>query len=257
MSELVSQLKFQIKNGASLRLMLKIGRIAVKSGNIDWKSLVQDDIMNKTADGFKLEDDYVYSQLRKELSVVTPSYVQSQSKSRAKSFINSRTSSNSYHMANPNPQSNNYKYKGIRDLGYTRYARDVDPTDIVKFGKKVYHGNSKMTNEEMMEFHLKQMRDKKNSVEAYNDQQRKQQLDFLNSMSMKEAFEQQKMQESRKIINDDFMEHNRQLVDRMKRKKQLQNDLKKSEQYNYFPYVAGDLIEQHRAALGQQLKHDL
>lgn len=80
--------------------------------------------------------------------MVTPSYVGT-NKSRAKSFINSRTSSNSYHMANPNPQPdrNQYKYKGVRDLGYTRYGKEVDPSDIVRFGKKVFHGNNSMTNE--------------------------------------------------------------------------------------------------------------
>lgn len=109
--------------------MFKIGRLVAKNGHIQWHSLAQDEMLNKTTDGaFKLEDDFVYSTLRKELSVVTPSMAQS-IKSRAKSFINSRTSTNSYHMANPNPQPdrNSYKYKGIRDLGYTRYSREVDP----------------------------------------------------------------------------------------------------------------------------------
>ena len=107
-----------------------------------------------------MDDDYVYSTLRKELSVLTPSAVTqrtaalSRSNHKAKSQICSR-SSNRYHMAKPNPQPdrNEYKFKGIRDLGYTRYAKDVDPTDIVKFGKKVFHGN-KMTHEEMMQHHL-------------------------------------------------------------------------------------------------------
>lgn len=61
MSELVSQLKYQIKNGASIRLMFKIGRVSAKNGQIQWHSLAQDDFLNKTQDGFKLEDDYVYS----------------------------------------------------------------------------------------------------------------------------------------------------------------------------------------------------
>ena len=83
-------------------------------------------------------------------------------------------------MANPNPQpdKNEYKYKGIRDLGYTRYAKDVDPTDIVKFGKKVYHGN-KMTHEEMMQHHLKQMRQRMDAVSQYNESQRKEAKDFI------------------------------------------------------------------------------
>ena len=139
--------------------------------------------MAKKEDGFKLEDDLVYSQLRKDLSVKTPSIVPTQ-KSRSKSYMNSKTSSNSYHMANPNPQGGkSFKYKGIRDLGYTRYAKEVNPDDIIKFGKKVFHGNSMMTNEQMMEFHLKQMRDKKNNKEAFIAEQYQQQMDFLNHMN--------------------------------------------------------------------------
>ena len=64
-------------------------------------------------------------------------------------------SGTSYHMANPNPQSDNksHKFKGVRDLGYTRYAREIDPTDIVKFGKRMYHGQ-KMSNADIMEAHI-------------------------------------------------------------------------------------------------------
>ena len=117
--------------------------------------------MRSTAqESLKVEDDAVYSTLRKELSVITPSIATVASKSgrgRAKSYMNSRTSgSNSFHMANPNPQPDRkqYKYKGIRDVGYNLYSNDMDPTDVIKFGKKVYHG-SKMTSEQVMEHHLR------------------------------------------------------------------------------------------------------
>jgi hypothetical protein len=40
-------------------------------------------------------------------------------------------------MANPNPQGFDAKYKGVREMGYSKYESVVDPTDIVKFGKRV------------------------------------------------------------------------------------------------------------------------
>ena len=98
--------------------------------------------MMKSQDGIRPEDDMVFSRLRKELSVLTPAITKSKQNSRTKSYISSRISTNTFHMANPNPQSekNSYRFKGVKDLGYTRYAREVDPTDIVKFGKRMFHG---------------------------------------------------------------------------------------------------------------------
>jgi hypothetical protein len=46
------------------------------------------------------------------------------------------------------------KFKGVRDLGYSAHEKLVDPTDIVKFGKKVNY-ESKMNNEQIMEEHLR------------------------------------------------------------------------------------------------------
>ena len=57
-------------------------------------------------------------------------------------------------MANPNPQSFDTKHKGVRDLGYKKYETLADPTDIVKFGKKVNYEN-KLTSDAVMEEHLR------------------------------------------------------------------------------------------------------
>jgi len=64
-------------------------------------------------------------------------------------------------MANPNPQPFDAKFKGVRELGYSRYESVVDPTDIVKFGKRVNY-EQKLTSDAVMEEHLSQMRDKMN-----------------------------------------------------------------------------------------------
>lgn len=47
----------------------------------------------------------------------------------------------------------------MRDLGYTGFERMIDPTDVIKFGKKVNY-ETKTTNDQIMEEHLKQMREK-------------------------------------------------------------------------------------------------
>lgn len=64
-----------------------------------------------------------------------------------------------FHPSNPNPQRTQVRYKGVRDIGYRAYERMIDPTDVIKFGKKVNYEH-KMTNAQIMEDHLKQMRQK-------------------------------------------------------------------------------------------------
>ena len=64
-------------------------------------------------------------------------------------------------MANPNPQPFENKYKGVREMGYQKYESVVDPTDIVKFGKRVNY-EQKLTSDAVMEEHLSQMREKLN-----------------------------------------------------------------------------------------------
>ena len=62
-------------------------------------------------------------------------------------------------MANPNPQGFEAKFKGVREMGYSKYESVVDPTDIVRFGKRVNYEN-KLTSDAVMEEHLSQMREK-------------------------------------------------------------------------------------------------
>ena len=71
-------------------------------------------------------------------------------------------------MANPNPQGYDTKYKGVREMGYSKYENVVDPTDIVKFGKRVNYEN-KLTSDAVMEEHLSQMRAKMNEQKAQQD----------------------------------------------------------------------------------------
>jgi hypothetical protein len=49
-----------------------------------------------------------------------------------------------FHMSNPNPQPFNPKYRGVRDIGYKSFDKLVDPTDILRFGKRVNY-DTKLT----------------------------------------------------------------------------------------------------------------
>ena len=69
--------------------------------------------------------------------------------------------SQNYNHCNPNPQNGDWIFKGPRDIGYSRFNEGKDPiTEIIRFGKKVDYGNKKITNDQLMQEHLKQIRDK-------------------------------------------------------------------------------------------------
>lgn len=80
----------------------------------------------------------VHSKKRGELSVLTPSVAKTRTMSMA-------SKSSGFHMANPNPQMGQHAYKGVRDMGYANYEKNIDPTDVIKFGKRVNYENKLTT----------------------------------------------------------------------------------------------------------------
>jgi hypothetical protein len=64
------------------------------------------------------------------------------------------------------------KFKGVRDMGYRAYENVVDPTDVVKFGKRGNYEN-KVTSDAVMDEHLKQMRDKLSQQKSAHEVKRK------------------------------------------------------------------------------------
>lgn len=103
--------------------------------------------------------------MKKDLSVYTPSV----QKTRAHSYATSDFKS--FHMANPNPQDHAPKFKGVREAGYTFYKNDIDPTDVIRFGKRVNY-NKRDTVEDVMEEHLRQMRNKMEQQKVTKDMKR-------------------------------------------------------------------------------------
>jgi len=184
--------------------MFKIGKLISRGGELSWRSFREDnDKMNRTFHGdptirsnagSSYSRAMVGSQYKKDFSVLTPSIA----KTRAFSHVTSEQKS--FHMANPNPQQHQVKYKGVRDIGYREHEKLVDPTDIVKFGKKVNY-ESKFNSEMVMEEHLRQMREKMEQGKANHDIKRKQEKEFLAHIKDLEELEKQRYKFGKNAIN--------------------------------------------------------
>lgn len=88
--EIVCQLRHMLKNGANVRLMLKIGRLMSKGGTISWRSFRDDDHraggLLQSADGGSIaastfSNIMINSIRKKDLSVVTPQSITSRTAS--------------------------------------------------------------------------------------------------------------------------------------------------------------------------------
>lgn len=135
------------------------------------------------------------------MSVLTPSIA------KTRAFSNVTSEQKSFHMANPNPQQHNARFKGVRDVGYADYQKLIDPTDVIKFGKKVNY-ETKTTNDQVMDEHLRQMRDKMEYTKLNHDLKRKQEKEFLAHIKQLEELEKQRYSFGKKAINQDFVYYN-------------------------------------------------
>ena len=190
--------------------MFKIGKLISKNGELAWKSFREDDRMTRTFHGdptlrsnagSSYSRAMVASQYKKDFSVLTPSIA------KTRAFSHATSEQRSFHMANPNPQAHAVKYKGVRDMGYKEFEKLVDPTDIVKFGKKVNY-ESKLNNEMIMEEHLRQMREKMQTNKVNTEIKMKQEKEFLAHIKELEDLEKQRFKFGKNAINQDFVYYN-------------------------------------------------
>ena len=108
-------------------------------------------------------------------------------------------------------------------MGYKEYEKLVDPTDIVKFGKKVNY-ESKFNSDMIMEEHLRQMREKMESNKQNSDLKRKQEKEFLAHIKELEELEKQRYKFGKNAINQDFVYYNAKIQNENLEKKQAMTD---------------------------------
>ena len=150
-------------------------------------------------------------------------------------------------MANPNPQPIDQKYKGVREAGYG--AIDLNSQwNCVRFGKKVNYAN-KLTKDDVLEAHLQQMRRNEENNRAQKELKRRQEQDFLERIKSLEEMEQTRIRNGLEAMRKDQNAAN-EIIAQEKKDKDMQYQIGQKEEVKFFPFVAGDHIERHRANLG-------
>lgn len=224
--------------------MFKVGLLLCKGGMLQWKQLKDGEKPVDGASTYTGSKAMVHSVQQRDLSMKTPSVAKtSRSRSQATSH------NQSFHMANPNPQATDQKYRGVREAGYVAVEQALDPQDFVRFGKKVNYEN-KLTNDQILEAHLQQMRQNAESNRLKKEIKRKQDQDFLEHIKHLEQLEQVRIKNGLEAMRKDQNEANQKILDENKVQKELQQRAKQKEELQPFPFVSGELIEKHRASLG-------
>ena len=120
------------------------------------------------------------------ISVITPSIAHH---SRATS-----TDYRNHHMSNPDAQVSQSRFMGARDMGSSAKGvsspnQSADMTvDLLRFGKRITFGN-KVTNEELLQDHLKEMRQHIIEKKQQRSMQLEQDKNFLNKVKDRDSVE--------------------------------------------------------------------
>ena len=131
------------------------------------------------------------------ISVMTPSVAHF---SRATS-----TDYRNFHTSNPNPQGNQSRYAGPRDQESSKGMSSPDVgADLVRFGKKIAFGG-RMTNEELLQDHLREMRQHLIEKKAARETQLEQEKSYLKKVAAKDQAESANKIRSSEILKNEFL----------------------------------------------------
>ena len=224
------------KEGKSMRLNFKVGYLIIAKNLIQWQH--SRELLHRHGVSVGLDDSTVNSRDPAMQSVITPSIAQF---SRATS-----TDYKNYHTSNPNPQGNlRQNFMGPRDGESKAKSQIEEPADILKFGKKITFGN-RLTNEDVLEAHLSQMREKLDTRKLEKETKLKEERDAL--QRIKKEIEQQEAMKMRSsnILKNEFLFFNDQKQLDNKLRKGHEKTVKEGEKYDHFPFVSGEMLDQHR-----------
>ena len=131
------------------------------------------------------------------ISVMTPSVAHF---SRATS-----TDYRNFHISNPNPQGPQSRYAGPRDQDSAKGVSSPDVgVELVRFGKKIAFGG-RMTNEELLQDHLREMRQHLMEKKAARDTQLEQEKSHLKKVAAKDQAESANKIRSSEILKNEFL----------------------------------------------------
>lgn len=114
-----------------------------------------------------------------------------------------------------------------------------------------------MTNEEVLADHLREMRQHLAEKKQQRDMQIEQDKHFLDKVAGREEVDKKTKMRSSEVLKNEFMFFNdqKQLDNRLKREQEMEE--RKKNKLDYFPFISGELLEQHRQGLSGQMRADL
>lgn len=199
---------------------------------------------------------------RGDLSVRTPSLG---GQTLGNQTMTTATGSSYVHLSNPNPQKGKLKFKSVRDAGYqtgfsplgNQTARAAGLTLIHspyvdgKFGKRVYMGNYQLSDKDVFDLHMQQIR-MKDTLHAYDKAIKvKEEQEFTKFVQDQLRKDLAKQEHIHKLMKHDFVEENmiKRLTNEEGKKEEIEK--RKKEKYDHFPFLGSDTVEKHR----EELRH--
>jgi len=125
----------------------------------------------------------------------------------------------------------------------------------VRFGKRVSY-DSRVTQQEVMEEHLRQMRINLLNNQNHQSLKLKQEKEFLDQIKLLDEIEKSRKKETELAKIQDFKNSNLNINKEVQERKTKQKEDFVTARYNHFPFTSGELIEMHRLSLNSQLKND-
>ena len=199
---------------------------------------------------------------RADLSVRTPSLVGSHVPT-----LTQHSGASYVHQSNPNPQKGKSKFKSIRETGYltpsASQAAKVAGLSVIhtpyfdqKFGKRVFMGNYQMSDKEVFDLHMQQIK-MKGSLQNFDRHikllEEQQFSKFVSDQLKKDHMRQEMIQ---KLMKEDFLSTNHQRQEKNSEKKRQEYQQKLQEKYEHFPYKGSDEVENHRKQLKEMQKKE-
>lgn len=276
---------YLVSKGTSININFKVGLFSVRNGYMNFKQFNADGttygkdqqligegtpLRSNTFDAMSARESLSYDKYSmigslkaQDLSVRTPS-VGGATLGGQTIGGTTATSSAYVHASNPNPQKGKYKFKSIRDQGYATPTHGAgnatsragltlihSPYVEGKFGKRVYMGNYHMSDKEVFDLHMQQIKmkgDLHTFDRAIKIKEEQEFSKFVHDQLKKDHAKQEHIQ---RLMKADFVEEN--LIKRLNNidKKKQEESAKKSERYDHFPFRGSDTIEKFREELKQ------
>lgn len=166
------------------------------------------------------------------------------------------------HISNPNPQFGSKKFTGIRDQGYnSAHASPANATGKAglslihtpslghKFGKRVFMGSYQMSDKEVFDMHMQQIKMKGSLQNIERDIKLREEQEFTRFVQDQLRKDREKHAHIQRMINQDFVDVNAVKRHDNEEKKKHDHDVKMKETYQYFPYTGSDEVENKRKEL--------